>query len=401
MSVGILNGQVIRLVSGGHGLIHHEQGTVLVNDVLPGEQIRFRIRERGRGILWADPIEIEQAHPLRVTPPCPLFGICGGCAWQHAPVTLQREQKLEILRDAFVHQLRTDPPKIPIHPSPAVGYRVRARMKPDADSRLGFVRRRSHEIVAISHCLLFCPAINAFLTDWNADPPILKKLLQMDLLYSPGQDSLGIQLDQAPEPKELKYLTGRFPDLRIGYPGHETIMTVTAPDLPLAYHASPAAFFQVNHFLWPVMLDTLSRHLPEQFSALDLYSGVGFLIPPLMRGKHPPMAAESHSLSVRLAQKTFPQLTILRSDANHLDIPHHIDLIVCDPPRSGLSEKTRRLINSSSVQTLMYISCNQATLLRDIQDLQLSGWRLSALEVFDLFPHTPHLELFAHLNRNQ
>jgi len=394
------SGLVTRLVSGGHGLIHHEQGTVLINDALPGEEVVFSIRERSKGVCWADIQEISKAHPQRIEPPCPLAGTCGGCAWQHIPLDLQRDLKAKIFEDSFSHQLHQALPlPLKIHPSPGEAYRIRARMKPDKAGRLGFVRRRSHEIIPINHCLLFCPPINQFLQQWNADPPRLGTLLQADLLYSPSEKRLGLHLDHIPSPEELKFLNRQFPEVLIGYSGQEAILTIRLSTGSTPYQASPAAFFQVNHFLWPFMLDAVKRHLPKHFSALDLYSGVGFLIPPLMVGQHMPMAAENHPLSVRLAKQTFPQLTILRSDTNHLQIPAHVNLIVCDPPRSGLSEKTRALITESSVQTLLYISCNQATLLRDIKNLLQSGWQLNAMEAFDLFPHTPHLELFAKLTR--
>jgi len=272
-------------------------------------------------------------------------------------------------------------------------------MKPDSQGRLGFIRRRSHDIVPISECLLFCGPINTFLSGWNSDPPQMKRLRQADLLYSHHEENLGLHLDTQPNSVEMKELLGRFPNLLIGWPGKETVQRIAVPGAGVIYHASAATFFQVNHFLWPVMLDTISRNLPRQFSALDLYSGVGFLIPPLLRGENAPMAVESHPLSVALARKTFPELTILRSDTGHLKIPSQISLIVCDPPRSGLNEKTRRLINGSSADTLFIISCNPATLLRDIGDFRQNGWTLQTMEAFDLFPHTPHLELFTRLTR--
>lgn len=393
------HGRVERLVNGGQGLIRHQLGTVLVNDVLPQEEILFSVRERSKGVVWGQTLEILQAHPGRIPPPCPLAGVCGGCAWQHIPVDLQRQLKEEIFCADFRHRLHIEAPLKTIHPSSATAYRVRARMKPDEQGRLGFVRRRSHRIVAISDCLLFCPAINRFLADWNQNPPRLRKLFQVDLLYSPSQDSLGVNLDSAPGAPEQAELQNRFPDLLIGWPDRPVIQTITVPGTNIAYHASPAAFFQINRFLWPVMLDSLSRHLPESFSALDLYSGVGFMIPPLLRGQPPPLAAECHPLSTTLSKMTFPELTILHTDTSRLKIPDHITVVVCDPPRSGLNEPTRRLIDESSVHTLLYISCNQATLLRDIAELRRNGWRLEDMEGFDLFPHTPHLELFAKLTR--
>jgi tRNA/tmRNA/rRNA uracil-C5-methylase (TrmA/RlmC/RlmD family) len=393
-------GLVSRLVNGGQGLIHHpDEGTVLVNDVLPGETVRFHIRERSRGIAWADAVDILTPHPDRITPPCPLARICGGCPWQHMPLGLQRQQKTQIFQDSFIHALHSVPPLTRFHDSPGEGYRVRARMKPDPQGRLGFVRRRSHQIVPISDCLLFTEPINRFLAAWNADPPGLQKLFQVDILHSPGEEGLGIHLGHAPAAGEAERLQGQFPDLLLGWPGQEVVQTITIAGSPTRYHASPAAFFQVNHFLWPVMLDAVERHLPLRFSALDLYSGVGFLIPPLMRGDQPPQAVEGHPLSVELARKTFPHLTIIRSDTSHQEIPDPVDLILCDPPRSGLGDRVLEQIQGSGVKTLLYISCSQATLIRDIRRLTELGWELSNMEAFDLFPHTPHLELFAELKR--
>ena len=399
MSPNRFDGQVVKLVNGGQGLIHHQKGTVLVNDVLPGEIVQFTIREHGRGIFWADLADVRSPHPQRISPPCPLAGVCGGCAWQHIPLPLQRELKQTIFCDSFSHQQKQNPPLNRLHPSPGTAYRVRARMKPDEQGRLGFVRRRSHDIVPINNCLLFCQQINDFLEHWNADPPRLRQLRQLDLLFSPGSEVLGIHLSHRPQESEIKDLQSRFPKLLLGYPGDEVVQIIEIPDIPHPFHASPAAFFQVNRHLWSTMLNTVSRHLPETFWALDLYSVVGFLIPPLLRGLRPPMAAESHPLSVRLARLSFPHLQILRCDSNHLDIPKGLDLIVCDPPRSGLSPTTRTLICESSVKTLLYISCNQSTLLRDTNDLLQRGWHLDSMEAFDLFPHTPHLEIFSRLSR--
>lgn len=400
MSADTRTGTVSRLVSGGQGLIHHpEEGTVFVNDVLPGETVRFFIRERSKGIAWANAVEIIEPHPQRIEPPCPLAGTCGGCPWQHIPLKLQQTLKTKIFGDSFHHQLHRDPPPIRLHGSPGEGYRVRARMKPDPRGRLGFVRRRSHEIVPITSCLLFAEPINLFLQQWNQNPPKLKKLFQVDILYSPSEGSLGIHLGHPPSREEAESLQRQFPDLLIGWPGQEKIQTITVPGYQTHYHASPAAFFQVNRFLWPVMLDTVDRHLPAAFSALDLYSGVGFLIPPLLKGQQPPLAVESHPLSVKLARLSFPDLTIIRADTSSQEIPAEVSLILCDPPRSGLSEPVLLQISESAVNTLLYISCNQATLIRDISRLSEQGWQLEAIEAFDLFPHTPHLELFARLTR--
>lgn len=399
MNRATLTGRVLRLVNGGQGLIHHEAGTVLVNDVMPGETVLFTIREHAKGICWADLAKVLEPHPQRITPPCPLSGTCGGCAWQHIPLPLQRQLKTEILQESSLRQLRTAVFPARLHPSPGEKYRIRARMKPDKQGRLGFIRRRSHEIIPISDCLLFCDPINTFLSRWNTDPPRMKRLFQADLLYSPSEESLGLHLDTPPDPKELKDLRRRFPDLKIGWPGQESVQRIAIPESGVAYHASAGAFFQVNRFLWPVMLETVRRHLPEKFSALDLYSGVGFLIPPLLHGEHPPMAAENHPLSVDLFKRTFPQLAVFQSDTGRLEIPSRISLIVCDPPRSGLNEKTRQIISSSSADTLLIVSCNQATLLRDIGEFLRFGWTLQTMEAFDLFPHTPHLELFAKLTR--
>jgi 23S rRNA (uracil1939-C5)-methyltransferase len=158
------------------------------------------------------------------------------------------------------------------------------------------------------------------------------------------------------------------------------------------YLVSPAAFFQVNHFLWNTLLERVEKSILPGAQALDLYSGTGFFIPLLQKYMRNIIAVESHPLAAAALKKQFPATEVYPVTAEKASLPP-ADLLIADPPRSGLSRTVIRKILGRRYPRIIYISCNAATLARDCRTLVGdSHYRIDHIDLLDLFPQTPHLE---------
>ncbi|MFO8041924.1 MAG: hypothetical protein R6U25_01870, partial [Alkalispirochaeta sp.] len=159
-----------RLVHGGAALVRSESGVVFVEGALPGEQIRIGPVYRAGGTPRADLLAILEPSPHRRVPACPLFGECGGCDWQHLEYPQQLRWKREILAENFrrLGSFSISPGEIDVIAGAEYGYRSRVQVHPAASGGVGFRRRQSHETLAVAHCPVASPAINAELARLNA-----------------------------------------------------------------------------------------------------------------------------------------------------------------------------------------------------------------------------------------
>jgi 23S rRNA (uracil1939-C5)-methyltransferase len=382
---------VERILPGGVGLAHAEGQTVLVGLAAPGDRLRVRV-ERARGkTLFASLVEVLAPSPARVEPPCPYFGRCGGCDFQQLNYAAQLDAKAEIIRDSLRRVGHLEPPAdISVTPSPAEWrYRSRARWQHDARrGALGYYERGSHRVCDVVECPVAAPAVQARLTS-------LRESLREGALPEDFQEFEAVEGDDgvalrpslgAPDEGEQQRLIG----------GER-------------YRFDAGCFFQINHaLLEPLVRAGLGDAAGE--TALDLYCGVGLFTLPLARRFARVRAVEGHPASAAYARRNLSDAGLsnaavetsavgdwLRAHADELPRP---DFLLLDPPRTGAEPETVAAILSLRPPRLSYVSCDPATLARDLHALTDGGYRLATLQAFDMFPQTHHVETVVHLSRS-
>jgi 23S rRNA (uracil1939-C5)-methyltransferase len=417
----------------------HAGKAAFVPYTLPGEVIEARITENRRSFVSAEMTALIEPSPHRVVPGCEYFTECGGCHYQHALETYQLQMKAEILRDTFARaHVNPIPEEIEVISDQPWGYRNRVRLQVRAKQNSGQVdlcyrRRGSHQNLPVTHCPIAAPLINLAIeavrsTDWNG----LELLCgEIEFFTNGNQDALLLSLWIQPRAslKEALALTDAFcsrlhkalpqlvgcgvfattdeTDRLLGHWG-ERALDYTVLDRH--YQVSLGSFFQVNRFLLPRLVQLvaglgLSGHL-----AWDLYAGAGLFS--LALDFEQVIAVEAAAASFAdlkrnltgtshraVSATTRDFLRSRKHTSSQKKSEERPDLIVLDPPRAGLGPEVCSLLSEIEAPAILYVSCDPATLARDLQALLQSGYRIGILHVVDLFPQTFHLETVTALVR--
>jgi 23S rRNA (uracil1939-C5)-methyltransferase len=382
-------GTVEKIINGGWGLIRGDEGIVLLNYVLPAEKVSYNIKEKSRGILWGELKEVHVPSPYRIKPPCPYFTRCGGCTFQHIQYSEQQRIKRSIFKDDLRRIGRVDLPINAISESPIFSYRIRGKLKAQDDGKIGFIFKGTNKVLPIENCLLFPPEINKFMRKWNnlKNPPFFH---QMDIMLNSLTKNVFIYL--SPPPAKNRDIFNQLPEFVFCWKGNEEIGVSQIMLRNWEYFVAPNLFFQVNHYLWEKMLTVMESNLHHCDTIVDLYSGVGFFIPLLKKYAENIIAVESNRLSVQLAKKSFPYVEFHQCMVEKFPFPK-ADIVVLDPPRSGLSPQVIQRILKMAYKKVIYISCSTATFSRDLNTFIEYGYQLKDLNLLDLFPQTPHMEI--------
>jgi tRNA/tmRNA/rRNA uracil-C5-methylase (TrmA/RlmC/RlmD family) len=416
---------------------------VFVRHALPGERVRARVTEVTSKLARADAVEVLDASPDRVAPPCPSArpGGCGGCDWQHATLPAQRALKASVIaqqlrRLAGIDRAVTVEPLPGDEPDgqssgesvgedgsgekrqPGLGWRTRVQFAVREDGVAGLRAHRSHEVIDVGDCLIAHPAIRD---------------LGIPRLSWPGATGVeAIAGDAADGGDQRAVIVSSSRDSRGPHGGPDGVTAVTAETVLrragrkrtpvrggefLNQHAagrdwrvSAGGFWQVHPAaagtLTEVVLDALEAQPGD--TALDLYCGAGLFAGALAPAVGPDGAVigiESDEAAVRDARhnlRATPWARIRRGDVAQVLSRGGLPLArlaVADPPRAGLDRAVVEYLTKSGTERFAYVSCDPATLARDIGLLVKGGWRLDALRAFDAFPMTHHVECVATLTR--
>lgn len=416
-------------IYGGAGLAREEGKAIFVPFALPGELVEARIVNDRGSYAEAQTENILEASPQRAQPPCPYFGECGGCHYQHAEYLQQVEMKLQILRESLERARLKDIPEIEAHYGEPLGYRNRIRLHIDQEtSRLCYKRRGSHQNLAVEVCPIAAPVLGDALKAIQSTAQTLRlggDFAEIELFTNAAQDSILVSLwagcngqSAAREMKrlwpELKSLMpkatgaavfaaerGKMSGSLLAHIGDTTLNYTAAGN---SYSVGAGSFFQVNRFL----IDPLAARVIEGQAgnvAWDLYAGVGLFSVALAQSFGQIVAVESGAGSVRDLRRNLAggqhrivassTLDFLRRVRARKDAPP--DLVVVDPPRLGLGGEITKLLAEIRPAHITYVSCDPATLSRDLKSLLDSGYHLGTVRMVDLFPQTFHLESVATL----
>jgi 23S rRNA (uracil1939-C5)-methyltransferase len=428
----------------GEGLGRLEGKIVFVPFTLPGEAVEIEIKEDRKTYSRGRLVRVLEASPDRVTPPCPVFGICGGCHLQHASPPVQARIKENGFREAFRHALKLeDPPIQTLVDSPEpLYYRHRLRLKVRGRGRrssLGFFQARSHQLVAVERCFLANPAVNRILAGLSRvirEIPLLGEPAELEIQCLEEGDK-GLVLFRVPrrpstailrqvsekllEIQEIKTVLGESfqkselfglepfsPERhgqRVVLPAATTLLD---RDLEMSFF--PQVFSQVN-LSQNLRLIAFLLSQPcwgPQVNCLDLFCGQGNFSIPLALKTGGVIGVESLAPAVENARFNqrrnqidncmFHQASAQSGLNQLLREEARFNVVVMDPPRTGAREILQQ-VDLLALRGLYYLSCDPMTLFRDLAILIQKGWRLQWTRPLDFFPQTFHLESLTFLSR--
>ncbi|HKJ04422.1 MAG TPA: TRAM domain-containing protein [Geopsychrobacteraceae bacterium] len=413
------------LAYGGKGIARFDGKVIFVTGAVPGDLAICRLTKEKKRYAEAELVECVAASRLRRNPPCPVFDRCGGCQWQGLEYAEQCRWKETIFRDLLQRQAGINAESILsiVQAPDEWNYRSRIQFKcAQQQGRFlaGFYRTGSHSVVDIDSCPVAAPELNAIfdsLKSGLADSPFSALVSQIDMAV--GDDSqvrvvihtsqesqafadfcrpfaeesgfgLFLQSDRSRGPQ---HLCGPI-DLRIN---------VDLPPFSLSY--GPGGFSQINRAqnrnLVAAVVDSLQLNGSE--SVLDLYCGMGNFSLPLARRSRSVTAVEEYAPSIvkgrenavnsdieNISFECSPAEGYLSSVTENI----HFDVVLLDPPRSGARRVVDELL-SHRPGKIAYVSCDPATLARDLDSLIRGGYRVVASRPYDMFPQTYHIESFS------
>ncbi|MGZ8846040.1 MAG: class I SAM-dependent RNA methyltransferase [Pyrinomonadaceae bacterium] len=417
-----------RILPGGLGLAHAEGKTIMVALAALGDRLRVRVDRVKGNVSFASIEEVIEPSPFRIEPPCPYFGRCGGCNFQQMSYEAQLNAKVEIIKDCLhrIAALETLP-EIEIVLAPNQWrYRARAQWQYEAvRKRLGYFESGSRRVCDVAECAVLAPELQQSLA-------LLRDLMKDNWL---------------PEARDFRAVVGdkavaispsvRSPTVREGNPVSDSAEIVRTIGRE-SYALSAESFFQTNIDLLPELIQrSIGDVLGE--TAIDLYCGVGLFTVPLARKFKHVIGVEGDTVATSFARRNLAaagltNVSIANQDVARwleenleragsdgaLDSRHgaaqtsnndhsqsgvetaalqnSVDFLLLDPPRTGAESRVIAGILQLQPKRICYVSCDPATLARDLKKLIGGGYSLDSLVAFDMFPQTHHVETIAQLS---
>jgi 23S rRNA (uracil1939-C5)-methyltransferase len=400
-----------KLVYGGSGFARHKEKVVFVPFAVPGDRLLVCPVEEKKTFVRAEIVRILKPGGGRIRPICPHFQKCGGCHWQQLEYSRQVEAKRQILEEIFHHRF-PETHEIPIImracPQP-FAYRSRARLQlrgAGPGALVGFYRRGSHTVEDVGNCPLFRGQLNEALgalrqfkikVDTDSSPQ------EMDIACSEEETAWATAHTNPVSDEGITPLFGKRK-------GEDAILHRKVGGF--TYLTIASVFFQANDFTVSELIALVQDSVPTsgRTSALDLFAGVGLFTIPLARQFRTVVAVESSpgaaQLSIRNAKtaglgniRTVCADVLAWMKSLEESALRSFDFVLLDPPRTGAGREIMDWIAGRIPKTIVYVSCDPQTLVRDLAWIAPRGYRIRIVEGLDMFPQTYHFETVVKLEK--
>jgi len=406
----------------GNGVGHIDGKVIFVPYTVTGDEVSVEIVEDKKSYSVGGLKEILIPSPWRINPPCPYFGDCGGCQWQHIDPSVHEVLKKEILKESLqrLAGLKEIPPLSAVPSLQPYGYRIRIQLKAEGN-KIGFFGEGSHRVVEIDRCPIAHPIINA----------ILQHIRKVQLPYS-GME--GFEINVSPEEGKgilifhlnlsgqrgkipLKELLQSIPLLKgvavvrkkrwiyLGDPilNISTTLKRLGRERVFRLRVSPGSFFQVNLEQNLELIQTVLDfgELKGSERVLDLYAGIGNFTLPLATEAKWTIGIDESKKAVADAHfnaggNGIQNCQFISGSVEEMlkGVGEALDIVVLDPPRRGCKEVSEQIARLNP-KRIVYVACEPTTFSRDIRVFANGGYTLQKLCLIDMFPQTYHMEVVA------
>jgi 23S rRNA (uracil1939-C5)-methyltransferase len=399
--------------AGGRMIARADGQVVLVSGAIPGERVSARIERVGKGVLYADVVAVEDGSPDRRLPfTDPL---CGGSVYAHIAYSRQLEIKAQVIADAFGRIARLPlAGAVRVAASRDDGYRMRARLHVRS-GRVGFFREGSHELCDARATRQLLPdtcdtleqlasalrslgdrSVQAIEVSENIEAS--ERVVHLDAVQAPGHT-----LDALGATPGLTGMTVTSSRVAAGDPHVRDTLAVGERQIVLRRHV--LAFFQGNRYLLGPLVAHVAALVGEADRVVDLYAGAGlFSLAAAARGARVVAVEGDRTSAADLKANASAWSGAI--EARHEPVEAYVagrraeaGVVIVDPPRTGMSREALHGALALGPRRVVYVSCDVATLARDARQIVDGGYQLAAIDAFDLFPNTPHVECVVEFGR--
>lgn len=397
--------KVTAMAHGGDAIGKHEGKTIFVPYAIPGEYLRVELVDERKHFIRARLLEVLEPSPVRVAPPCPYFGYCGGCHFQHIAYDVQVQIKGLVVLDQFRRVGKFENPLVfePLPDTSGWEYRNHARFHINDEGRPGFLAADSQHVVPVEDCLLMHPLLSQLYRSLDL---LLPDVEQLELRVGTATGDLMLLLQTYDE--EAPSLTVDFP-LSIVQVCHDTLPVplvgldfITELVHGREFRISATSFYQVNSAQAERLVEMVlgALELEGREIVLDAYCGIGLFTAFIAEEAGAVVGIEINSASVADAVHNLADaqnVTLIEGQVEDVlpDLTDAFDAAVLDPPRTGLDPVALDALVRASPRRIVYVSCDPATLARDTRRLVDAGYTLEWVQPIDLFPQTFHVECVA------
>jgi 23S rRNA (uracil1939-C5)-methyltransferase len=409
--------QVTAMTFGPYALARLDGRSVMVPNAAPGDLLEVTVTSRRRDFSIATIERVVAPGPHRRTPPCPYLPRCGGCDWQQLDYPAQLRAKAELIAAGLrrVVEVDIDPANLIEQAPEEFGYRSRIRLKVGREGKLGFFRLGSNELVEIDRCLVAAPALKLPSALAGA---LWRNLEEIEVVMNGAREVAIAHMRKPPAPHEIERVWHILEQdasiqgvvMRSGAARHAfgdpAIVITIEPGLDLKVDAD--LFSQVNHAqnrkLVAAVMEMAAIAPPME--VLDLYCGAGNLSLPAARRGARVTGIDSDELAIAAAARNaqalgLPETKFIAGTAAEtvhflIRARYRPQVVILDPPRTGAAELMEAIVKLRA-RAVVYVSCDIATLARDLRILTAAHYRAARVRAFDFFPNTHHAEIAAHL----
>ena len=405
----------------GYGVARIDGKVAFIPHSVTGDKAQVEIIKEKKNYLTGRLTRLIEPSPWRVDPPCPYFGLCGGCQWQHIDYSIHGELKKEILKEVLIRLggSKEIPPIAVTSSHDPYAYRVRVQLKVKGNT-IGYYQEKSNHIVEIDRCPISHPLVNQIILFLQKEMSSFPPLKEIDINVSPEEgkgvlilhplsfrqgfkNSLKAFLRDHPMIKGLSIVRrGGFQPM--GDPFLNISIPLNRPRLGkmIRLRASAESFFQVNLKQNQTLIETVLNFsdVKENERVLDLYAGIGNLTLPLAIEAKEIFGIEENRMAIEDARFNAEKNGISNCDF----IPGRVedilkrwekgrpDLVVLDPPRTGCKAIADQIAGLKP-EKIVYVSCEPTHLSRDLRLFSKNGYHLQRLGLIDMFPQTYHMEV--------